>query len=315
MLYFSIKGRLTHIQLLRQHFYIKVLIRQISFYDVNNPFHKIICRFFCLALFRFLLLQHQSFGINTLQAFALQDKTLYPRFQYFRIKRFQYIIVRPHFRSIQDIRIFCLGSQHQNRNMRSARPLPNLTTTDKSILNGHHDVRYNKIRNLLRSYPDTFFSIDSLIQRIILAKQTAYIGTHLLVVFNNKKAFLVSILFFLLGNRGTYRYRNIRLLIHRCFHQFILIFRKMSISLRNSQYKRTSFLQTTLQRDRAMMQIHGILYNTQPDTDFSREHRNLVTRDERVKNPFLQLFGYSFTCIRNSQFAKCLSIYLYPLHA
>ena len=36
LLYFSIKGRLTHIQLLRQHFYIKVLIRQISFYDVKN---------------------------------------------------------------------------------------------------------------------------------------------------------------------------------------------------------------------------------------------------------------------------------------
>ena len=77
LFYFSIKGRLTHIQLLRQHFYIKVLIRQISFYDMNNLLYKIIRSIIPIRFrFTFLLLQHQRLCIYPLQAFLLEYQVL-----------------------------------------------------------------------------------------------------------------------------------------------------------------------------------------------------------------------------------------------
>lgn len=73
LLYFSIKGRLTHIQLVCQHFYIKVFIRQISFYDMNNLLYKIIRSIIPIRFrFTFLLLQHQRLCIYPLQAFPLE---------------------------------------------------------------------------------------------------------------------------------------------------------------------------------------------------------------------------------------------------
>lgn len=98
LLYFSIKGRLTHIQLLRQHFYIKVLIRQISFYDMNNLLYKIIRSIIPIRFrFTFLLLQHQRLCIYPLQAFPLEYQVPDFCLQYLRIEGFHHIIIHTYF--------------------------------------------------------------------------------------------------------------------------------------------------------------------------------------------------------------------------
>ena len=127
-------------KLLGQHLDIKIIIRQILLNHINKFLHKYVI---CLFIFSRLLLQHQSFGINPFQAFALKNQILHFRFQHFRIERLHHIVVRPATRTLQYICIFCPGCQHQDRNMGCLLSFAYLPATSKSVFDWHHHVRNN----------------------------------------------------------------------------------------------------------------------------------------------------------------------------
>ena len=174
-------------KLFGQHLNIEVLIRQILLNHVNEFLYKFVIRLFIFNRFSF---QHQCFGINAFQTFALKNQVLYLCFQYFRIERLHHIVIRPTIRSLQYICIFCLGRQHQDRNMSGLLPFTYLPATGKPIFNRHHYIRDNQIGYLIGSNPDPFLTISRFKYRVFCHKQRANILTDIYIIFNNQQCFL-----------------------------------------------------------------------------------------------------------------------------